>query len=112
MPTNRPIPEISVGDFAARLQSSDRFVILDVREQWEFDLVRLVDPRLHLAPMTQLAKQGLKGLPAPAQDHGAELYVLCHHGSRSAQVTAWLVSGGWTNVYSVSGGMDEYAHGV
>jgi rhodanese-related sulfurtransferase len=38
--------------------------------------------------------------------------VMCHHDSRSAQVTAWLAQQGWKNVFNVSGGIDEYARAV
>ena len=39
--------------------------------------------------MSILASAGTSALPAPAADKEAEMYVLCHHGVRSAQVTAY-----------------------
>ena len=47
-----------------------------------------------------------------AQSKDAEIYVMCHHGSRSMQVTAWLASQGWTNVHNVSGGIDAFARTI
>ena len=40
------------------------------------------------------------------------VYVLCHHGNRSMQVTGWLIQQGFKNVINVSGGIDAYARAV
>ena len=40
------------------------------------------------------------------------MYVLCHHGNRSMQVTMWLAQQGYKNVINVSGGIDAYARQV
>jgi rhodanese-related sulfurtransferase len=37
---------------------------------------------------------------------------MCHHGTRSAQVTAWLAQQGYKNVSNVAGGIDAYARQV
>jgi rhodanese-related sulfurtransferase len=37
---------------------------------------------------------------------------MCHHGSRSMQVTGWLAQQGYKNVVNVSGGINEYASKV
>lgn len=95
-----------------KLRSPDRFVLLDVREPWEVDLARIADERLELAPLTMLAPQGLDALPEFARSPETEIYVLCHHGVRSSQVTAWLASRGWTRIFSVAGGIDEYARQI
>jgi rhodanese-related sulfurtransferase len=102
-------PEITVKDLAARLQSEDAFVLLDVREPWEVESARIQDPRLLVVPMSSLGRSGLGALPAAAQSKDAEIMVLCHHGSRSLQVAGWLASQGWTRVFSVAGGIDAYA---
>jgi rhodanese-related sulfurtransferase len=102
-------PEITVKDLAARLESEDAFVLLDVREPWEVESARIQDPRLLVVPMSSLGTMGLSTLPAAAQSKDAEMMVLCHHGSRSLQVASWLASQGWTRVFSVAGGIDAYA---
>lgn len=106
------VPEITVTDLSEKLQSDDKFILLDVREPNELDYVKLTDSRLEVTPMSQLARQGTKALPESAQAQDATIYVLCHHGSRSAQVTAWLAQQGWKNVFSVRGGIDEYARKI
>jgi rhodanese-related sulfurtransferase len=105
-------PEIAVKALAEKLKSQDKFVLLDVREDWELDLAKIKDSRLQILAMSQLAREGLKALPDPLKTHEAEIYVICHHGVRSADVTRWLVSNGWMNVFSVAGGIDEYARSV
>jgi rhodanese-related sulfurtransferase len=106
------VPQISVEALAARLTSRDSFVVLDVRENWELKRAAIQDRRLQRKPMSQLSREGIAGLPADAQARDAEVYVLCHLGARSNQVTAWLVSQGWSRTFSVSGGIDAYARQV
>jgi len=76
------------------------------------DPAKIKDPRLEVVPMSGLARAGVKALPASAKTPQAEVFVLCHQGVRSAQVARWLVSEGWKNVFSVSGGIDEYARKI
>jgi rhodanese-related sulfurtransferase len=106
------VPEITVNELANRLQSEDAFVLLDVRELTELESARIQDSRLEVAPMSTLAARGLAALPASAQEKSTELLILCHHGTRSAQVAGWLTAKGWTRAFSVSGGIDEYARRV
>jgi len=103
------IPEITVNELSQKLQSDDKFILLDVREQNELEYAKLTDSRLEITPMSQLAREGTKALSESARSQDATLYVLCHHGNRSGQVTAWLAQQGWKNVFSVRGGIDEYA---
>jgi rhodanese-related sulfurtransferase len=102
-------PQISVEELARRLKSNDAFVLLDVRETWELQRAAIQDARLEVRPLSELAKAGVQGLPLAAQSPDAEIYVLCHQGVRSADVTSWLVSLGWTRTFSVSGGIEAYS---
>jgi rhodanese-related sulfurtransferase len=105
-------PEITVTDLSEKLKSQDVFILLDVREPDEQGYAKLSDSRLDLTPMSRLAREGTKALSEPAQSQDATIYVMCHHGSRSAQVTAWLAQQGWRNVFNVRGGIDEYARKI
>lgn len=102
-------PEIDVQTLAQKLASGDSFILLDVREAWELDQAKITDARLQVTPMSRLAGEGLQALSEPARSRQAEIYVLCHHGVRSAQVAAWLAQQGWSRVFNVRGGIDEYA---
>ena len=103
------VAEITVQQLAEKLKSPDGFIVLDVREPWEVALAKIKDARVIVQPMSELGRRGLDALPEPARERDAEIYVLCHQGVRSAQVAGWLAKHGWTNVYSVGGGIDEYA---
>jgi rhodanese-related sulfurtransferase len=106
------IPEITVYELAAKFRSSDHFILLDVREIWELDQSKIPDERLEILPMSRLATEGIKALPEFAKSKEASIIVLCHHGARSAEVTKWLVDLGWKNIFSVAGGIDEYARKI
>ncbi len=105
-------PEITVTQLSEKLKSDDAFILLDVRELHELDYAKLTDNRLEVTPMSRLAQEGPKALSESAQSQDATIYVMCHHGSRSMQVTAWLAQQGWKNVFNVRGGIDEYARTV
>ncbi|HEY9526934.1 MAG TPA: rhodanese-like domain-containing protein [Anaerolineales bacterium] len=106
------LPEITVSELSGKLNSDDKFILLDVREPHELNFAKVSDSRLEVTPMSRLAREGTKALSDSAQVQDATIYVMCHHGNRSAQVTAWLAQQGWTNVFNVRGGIDEYARNV
>ena len=106
------IPEITVTELSQKLQSDENFILLDVREPHELTFAKVSDSRLELAPLSRLGREGTKALPDSASAQDATIYVLCHHGNRSSQVTAWLAQQGWKNVFNVRGGIDEYARAV
>ena len=106
------IPEITVTELARKLKSGDPFILLDVREPSELEQAKITDARLEVAPMSRLAREGMDALSDSARSKDAEIYVMCHHGSRSMQVAGWLASNGWTNVHNVSGGIDEFARTI
>lgn len=106
------VPEISVVSLAEKLSSQDKFILLDVRESWELNRAKIGDARLAIAPTSRLGNEGLAALPEPVRSQDTEIYVMCHHGVRSASVADWLVSQGRKNVFNVAGGIDEYARRV
>jgi len=106
------LPEISVNELSEKLKSEDKFILLDVREPHELNFAKVTDSRLEVAPLSRLAREGPNALPESAQSKDATIYVMCHHGNRSGQVTAWLAQQGWKNVFNVRGGIDEYAQKI
>jgi len=75
--------------------------LLDVREQWEFDIVHL--PGSVLIPLSQLP-QRLAGL-----DADRPVVVICHHGVRSRTAAKLLEQSGFTKVINLKGGIDAWA---
>jgi rhodanese-related sulfurtransferase len=106
------LSEITVTELSDKLKSEDKFILLDVREPHELNFAKLNDSRLEVTPLSRLAREGISALSDSAQAKDATIYVMCHHGSRSLQVTAWLAQQGWKNVFNVRGGINEYAQVV
>ena len=106
------VPEIDVHELGRRLKSSRSFILLDVRESWELDYASISDSRLKVVPTSRLAQLGVQAFSDEVQRKDADIFVICHHGVRSASVTEWMRAQGWTNVFSVRGGISEYARVV
>lgn len=104
--------EITVTDLNQKLQSDEKFILLDVRELSELNQAKIEDSRLQVTPMSRLASEGPSALPESVTNQDAPIYVMCHHGSRSMQVANWLMGQGYQNVFNVSGGIDEFARKI
>jgi rhodanese-related sulfurtransferase len=105
-------PEITVNELSEKLKSEEKFILLDVRELDELNYAKLTDSRLDVTPMSRLAQSGIDALSESVKAQEVPVYVMCHHGNRSMQVTMWLAGQGWKNVFNVSGGIDEYARKI
>ncbi len=105
-------PEITVTALGEKLKSDEKFILLDVRELSELDHAKVIDSRLQVTPMSRLAQEGVKALSESVLSQEIPVYVICHHGNRSMQVTGWLAQQGYKNVVNVSGGIDAYARKV
>jgi rhodanese-related sulfurtransferase len=105
------IPEISVRDVARRMESGEKLLLLDVREEMELKRANLGEGIVWV-PLSQMAAARLAALPAELEDKEQEVVVFCHHGIRSAQVAAWLAHEGWQNVFSMAGGIAAYAREI
>lgn len=102
------VPGISVQQLAEKKKAGESFILLDVREDQELWYASL-DGATHVS-LSELSVRQIEALPEEIQhNQEVEVAVLCHHGNRSAQVTAWLRGQGWKNVYNVDGGIDAYA---
>ena len=94
---------ISVTELKAKIDNKDKFILIDVREPSEFEIVKI--PGAILIP-----KQGfldgsvLAGLP---QDKPIILH--CKSGVRSAECLAILKSAGFADATHVSGGVVAWA---
>lgn len=106
------LSEITVTELAAKLKSDEKFILLDVRELSELEYAKIEDSRLEVTPMSRLSSEGPSALPESIKSQEVPIYIICHHGSRSMQVTSWLAQQGYKNVFNVSGGIDAYARKV
>ena len=93
---------ISPAEVKARLARGDSFRLIDVREPYEHAVAQIEGAEL--LPMSR-AQEWLGTLPPDA-----DLVILCHHGSRSAQVARYLAAQlGFANVANMTGGIDEWS---
>jgi len=106
------VPEISVQDLAQKIKAGEKFTIVDVREVWETELARIDDERVVVVPMSRISEEGENAFPEETRDLQAGIVVMCHHGVRSAKITAWMKQKGWQNVVSLRGGIADYAEQV
>ena len=101
-----PLPEISVAEARQRLAGPTPPRLIDVREAGEFAFARIAGAEL--LPLSQWPAIAAEKLTDPAQP----LLLLCHHGMRSAQATAYLLHHGFTDVTNVAGGIDAWSEEI
>ena len=92
---------ITPTELKSRLDKGDQVVLLDVREQWEFDLAKLSGSTL--IPLATLP-HSLDKL-----NRDAEIIAICHHGMRSADATNFLLQQGFSKVKNLVGGIDAWS---
>jgi rhodanese-related sulfurtransferase len=97
--------EITPEEVKAKLDQDEEFILLDVREPWEFETARM--DRAKLVPMGDVPSRAHQEL-----DSEAHIVVVCHHGVRSMSVTAWLRQQGFEKAQSMRGGIDAWSRRV
>ncbi len=95
---------LSSTELKAKLDDGAKPVLLDVREQWEYD-VGHIGGSLHI-PMPDV------GRARELLDKERQTVVICHHGMRSYQVGAYLERSGFGVVFNLDGGVDAWSREV
>lgn len=100
--TDLPL-DISITDTQQLIESESDVLLLDCRNQDEYDFVHLNDAKL--IPMDEittrcdeLSKEGTK-----------QIVVYCHMGVRSQMVARWLRENGFPTAQSMAGGIDAWS---
>ena|SRR5215471_8544070 len=93
--------EISVAELRQKKNSGEPFLLVDVREPWEYETCR-IDGAI-LIPM--------RSIPANLGrlDVDQNVICYCHHGQRSLDVAAWLRAQGVESAQSLAGGIDRWS---
>jgi sulfur-carrier protein adenylyltransferase/sulfurtransferase len=99
-----PVPEISVEELKAKKTRGDKFVLLDVREQYEYDIARI--PGSQLIPLGELPSR------MSELDSADEIVIHCKSGIRSAKALRQLQKAGFAKVFNVEGGISAWADRV
>jgi len=106
MTTESPLElEISSSQVKSLQKRGESFVLLDVREPWEYDTARLEGGK-HI-PMGDIPTRAHQEL-----DPDDRIIVMCHRGMRSLSVANWLRQQGFEKSQSMRGGIDGWARTV
>jgi rhodanese-related sulfurtransferase len=97
--------EITPEEVKKKLDQGEEFTLVDVREPWEFVTASM--PGAKLLPMGDVPSRANQELDP--EDH---IVVVCHHGVRSLNVTAWLRQQGFEKAQSMQGGIDAWSRRV
>lgn len=97
--------EITPAELKSLRDSGNDVTVLDVREPWEYDAARIAGSK-HI-PMGDVPSRFHQELDP--EDH---IVVVCHHGVRSMNVTAWLRQQGFEKVQSLRGGIDRWSREI
>jgi rhodanese-related sulfurtransferase len=98
------VPQIDVRALRERMDSGEPFILLDVREPFEFEIARI--DGANLIPLGDLPRRWRE------LDREKETFVYCHSGMRSAQAAEFLRSAGLARVANVAGGIDAWSQEV
>ncbi len=98
------VPEMSVQDLHARMETGEHFRLIDVREPHEWDIVRIEGAEL--VP--------LGDIPAHLSEFDStdEFVIHCRSGARSAQAVGLLMQAGITRVKNLRGGVLAWAREI
>ena len=92
--------EITPRQVSERLERGEKFLLVDVREKWEYEAAHIEGSVL--IPLREV----------PAHLHRlaveADVVCFCHHGVRSLDAAAWLRSKGVSAARSMAGGIDRW----
>ena len=98
--SNSSLSALTADDVRAALQRGDDLVLLDVREQWEWDQAHVAQAS-HI-PMNDIPRRHGE------LDRTRTIVVMCHLGQRSAMVAHYLLGRGFTDIYNMDGGIDGW----
>jgi len=103
-PHTRAIPQISARDLAERLKRGDDLDLIDVREQYEWDIAHIDGARL----------LPLEHVPTSLNtiDTARDVVLLCKSGGRSAAAVSHLQTVGYRKVWNLRGGIDAWSDEV
>ena len=97
--------EITVEELKTLRDGGSEFTLLDVREPWELQPAQIAGSKS--MPMGDVPSRFQQELDP--EDH---IVVVCHHGVRSMNVTAWLRQQGFEKAQSLRGGIDRWSREI
>jgi adenylyltransferase/sulfurtransferase len=99
-----PIPTMTVRQLKQKLDNGDKFLLLDVREPFEWDICHIDSAKL--IPLGQLPSR------MSELDSAEEIVIHCKSGGRSAKAVRLLQEAGFSKLHNVEGGITAWADEV
>jgi adenylyltransferase/sulfurtransferase len=96
-----PVAEITVEELRSKLSSGEKITLIDVREQFEWDIARI--PGAKLIPLGDLHSR------MSELDSAETIYLQCKSGVRSATAARELQKAGFSKLFNVAGGILAWA---
>jgi rhodanese-related sulfurtransferase len=93
--------DITVQDLKTKLDNNEKFVFIDVREEWEFEDDNLGAKNIPLAKLQER-------LSEIENYKNEEIIVHCRSGARSGNAKKFLESKGFSKVRNTLGGIMAY----
>ncbi|QJU54016.1 ThiF family adenylyltransferase [Herbiconiux sp. KACC 21604] len=90
----------------ARERGDADFVLVDVRESYEHELVAI--DGAHLVPLAHVLSDAAREVLPPQE----KVVLYCHHDTRSAHAAQLLQQNGWDDVVFVRGGIDAWVREI
>jgi adenylyltransferase/sulfurtransferase len=96
-----PIPEITVQELKLKMHDKEKFVLVDVREKFEYDICRI--PGSVLIPLGELPSR------MSELDSADDIVLQCKTGGRSAKALKLLREAGFSKLSNLEGGITAWS---
>ena len=96
-----PIPEITVQELKLKMHDKEKFVLVDVREKFEYDICRI--PGSILIPLGELPSR------MSELDSADDIVLQCKTGGRSAKALKLLREAGFSKLSNLEGGITAWS---
>ncbi len=96
-----PLPTMTVQELKTKIDSKEPFVLIDVREPFEYDISRI--PGSKLIPLGELASR------MSELDSADEIVLQCKSGARSGRALKLLREAGFSKAVNLEGGIEAWA---
>jgi len=100
--------EINVQQLKKMIDDHEDFVLVDVREEYEWDICKIKDAKL--IPLSQIMNGNIGDLDDIERDRKIILH--CHTGARSADALQILRNKGFKNLKNLVGGIDAWSNEI
>ncbi len=93
--------DITVEELKERKDNKENLIVIDVREEWEYDEFNIGGKLIPLATLPS-------GLEVYTKNKNDEIIIHCKSGKRSASAQAYMKQQGFTNVRNLIGGVEAW----